>query len=81
MVIKDSTVGINTSTPNTTYKLDVSGNINGLILYEGGVSLASKYLTSASIATTYLKLDGSVSMTSKLLLLTGGQGNPSVLTR
>ena len=66
MVIKDSTVGINTSTPNTTYKLDVSGNINGLILYESGVSLASKYLTSASIATTYLKLDGTNNMAENL---------------
>ena len=44
-----------------------------------GIDLSS-YSTTATNNTTYLRLDGSASMSSKLLLLTGGQGNPSVLT-
>ena len=61
MIINDATVGINTSTPNTTYKLDVNGNINGLILYEGGVSLTSKYATSTSLANYVLKAGDTMS--------------------
>jgi hypothetical protein len=33
MVIKDSTVGINTSTPSTTYKLDVNGGANATTFF------------------------------------------------
>jgi hypothetical protein len=55
MIINNTSVGINTTAPNTTYKLDVNGNINGLILYEGGVTLASKYLQSATLANYVLK--------------------------
>ena len=40
----------------------------------------SAYLTTSTANTTYLRLDGSASMTSKLLLLTGGNGNPSFAT-
>ncbi len=40
----------------------------------------STYATTASLNTTYLRLDGSASMSSKLLLLTGGNGNPSFAT-
>jgi hypothetical protein len=40
----------------------------------------SNFITSNTAYNNYLRLDGAVSMTNKLLLLTGGQGNPSVLT-
>jgi len=40
----------------------------------------SAYLTTSTANSTYLRLDGSSSMTSKLLLLTGSQGNPSFAT-
>jgi hypothetical protein len=60
-IINNNSVGINTTTPNITYKLDVNGNINGLILYEGGVSLASKYTTSASLTNYVLKAGDTMS--------------------
>jgi hypothetical protein len=61
MIINNTSVGINTTAPNTSYKLDVNGNINGLILYEGGVSLASKYTTSASLTNYVLKAGDTMS--------------------
>jgi hypothetical protein len=65
MIINDATVGINTSTPNTTYKLDVNGNINGLILYESGVSLASKYLSlGRGSLTGALTVNGNININS-----------------
>lgn len=61
MIINNTSVGINTTAPNTTYKLDVNGNINGLILYEGGVTLASKYLQSATLGNYVLKAGDTMS--------------------
>jgi hypothetical protein len=49
MIITGASVGINTSTPSSNYKLDVNGNINGLILYEGGTSLATTYATITNL--------------------------------
>ena len=72
----DATVGINTSTQNTTYKLDVNGNINGLILYEGGTSLASKYLQSSSLANYDLKagdtMSGSLTVNGNINITSSG---------
>jgi hypothetical protein len=48
LIINNTSVGINTTAPNTTYKLDVNGGANATTLYEGGVSLASKYLSSGN---------------------------------
>ena len=61
MIITGGSVGINTTAPNTTYKLDVNGGINATTLYEGNVSLTSKYLQSASLANYVLKAGDTMS--------------------
>jgi hypothetical protein len=50
----------------TVRNITASGTVSANSFTEGGVSLASKYLTSASLATTYLKLDGTNYMTGNL---------------
>ena len=42
-ITSSGTVGIGTSTPVPSYKLDVSGSIHGTTVYENGSSLVSKY--------------------------------------
>jgi hypothetical protein len=37
-------VGIGLTNPNATYKLDINGNLNATLIYEGGTLLTSKYL-------------------------------------
>ena len=61
MIINNTSVGINTTAPNTTYKLDVNGGANATTLYEGGTSLASKYLQSASLNNYVLKAGDTMS--------------------
>jgi hypothetical protein len=47
--------------------------LTGATIVEGGVALSSKYVTSASIATNYLKLDGTNYMTGNLGVGTAAQ--------
>jgi hypothetical protein len=57
------------STNGTIYPgggLYTNGTVTANSFVEGGQALSSKYLTSASIATTYLKLDGTNYMTGNL---------------
>jgi hypothetical protein len=79
MIINNTSVGINTTAPNTTYKLDVNGNINGLILYEGGVTLASKYTTSASLTNYVLKagdtMSGALTVNGNINITGSGTNN------
>jgi hypothetical protein len=79
MIINNTSVGINTTAPNTTYKLDVNGNINGLILYEGGVTLSSKYTTSASLANYVLKagdtMSGALTVNGNINITGSGTNN------
>jgi len=56
--------------------LTSTSNIISSNFIEGGVSLSSKYLTSASLATTYLKLDGTNDMTGKLGIINSGLNTP-----
>jgi hypothetical protein len=65
----------------------ITNATTGLINYSTTTAMNSAistalvpYLTTSMANTTYLRLDGSASMSSKLLLLTDGQGNPSFAT-
>jgi hypothetical protein len=49
MIINNNSVGINTTAPNTTYKLDVNGGINGTTLFQGGTSIATTYATITAL--------------------------------
>jgi hypothetical protein len=41
----NGTVGIGTSSPSSSYKLDVLGNLNATTIYQNGTSLSSSYLS------------------------------------
>jgi hypothetical protein len=60
--------------------LNSSNYVNNNLAVKYTDITSSNFLTTSTANTTYLKLDGSASMTSKLLLLTGGNGNPSFAT-
>ena len=38
-------VGINTTSPNATYRLDVNGNMNATTIFQNGATLASTYMS------------------------------------
>jgi hypothetical protein len=54
------------------FTISSSGTISANSFTEGGVSLASKYLTSASLDTTYLRLNGANSMAGNLNITGSG---------
>lgn len=70
-----SNVGINTTSPNATYRLDVNGNMNATTIFQNGATLASTYMSfqNAGIlsnALTIQEATGSVgSATSGTLTL------------
>lgn len=44
-------IGIGTNAPNSSYKLDVSGNVNASALYEGGSAISTLYAGSGAGVT------------------------------
>jgi hypothetical protein len=58
--------GVDRMTLDWSGNLTLSGTVSANSFTEGGVSLASKYLTSASLDTTYLRLNGANSMAGNL---------------
>ncbi len=63
-------VGIGLTNPNATYKLDINGNLNATLIYEGGTLLTSKYL----------KLDGTNTMSGALNITSTTTDNQIVIT-